>query len=380
MPKNRDTSQPLRFRGFSAPNFTPVPDELFDELLIELSGAELKALLYIIRRTFGFKKDSDNISLSQMLNGITTREGQVLDRGAGLSKPTLLQALRSLQEKGIIETERQRSAEKGDEPTLYRLKFAGETRGQKNIAPVVKEFDQGGDKETLPGPWLENLTTQNTVEQETVKQDIYNSNPRKANRENERYVNQSTALTTTTSKRPKAQVGERVHPRSSATQQRTLYNVEYDNELNLEAEKERSNHQNQRPGTNGGIVKISTMLTDTPKPRRGRPAYDEDRRFFTDVMELVANELNDQANLKSTVTQLYNIFKKWQEATGGERYAFLDLVDQARAITKEHSGQIKKTDGGKGMPAKNRAPYFFAVLRDVAGLRDEDRAGVQRAD
>ncbi len=380
MPKNRDTSQPLRFRGFSAPNFTPVPDELFDELLIELSGAELKALLYIIRRTFGFKKDSDNISLSQMLNGITTREGQMLDRGAGLSKPTLLQALRSLQEKGIIETERQRSAEKGDEPTLYRLKFAGETRGQKNIAPVVKEFDQGGDKETLPGPWLENLTTQNTVEQETVKQDIYNSNPRKANRENERYVNQGTALTTTTSKRPKAQVGERVHPRSSATQQRTLYNVEYDNELNLEAEKERSNHRNQRLGTNGGLVKISTMLTDTPKPRRGRPAYDEDRRFFTDVMELVANELNDQANLKSTVTQLYNIFKKWQEATGGERYAFLDLVDQARAITKEHSGQIKKTDGGKGMPAKNRAPYFFAVLRDVAGLRDEDRAGVQRAD
>ncbi len=380
MPKNRDTSQPLRFRGFSAPNFTPVPDELFDELLIELSGAELKALLYIIRRTFGFKKDSDNISLSQMLNGITTREGQVLDRGAGLSKPTLLQALRSLQEKGIIETERQRSAEKGDEPTLYRLKFAGETRGQKNIAPVVKEFDQGGDKETLPGPWLENLTTQNTAEQKTVKQDIYNSNPRKANRENEHYGNQSTAITTPTSKRPKAQVGERVHPRSSATQQRTLYNVEYDNELNLEAEKERSNHRNQRPGTNGGLVKISTMLTDTPKPRRGRPAYDEDRRFFTDVMELVANELNDQANLKSTVTQLYNIFKKWQEATGGERYAFLDLVDQARAITKEHSGQIKKTDGGKGMPAKNRAPYFFAVLRDVAGLRDEDRAGVQRAD
>ncbi len=380
MPKNRDTSQPLRFRGFSAPNFTPVPDELFDELLIELSGAELKALLYIIRRTFGFKKDSDNISLSQMLNGITTREGQVLDRGAGLSKPTLLQALRSLQEKGIIETERQRSAEKGDEPTLYRLKFAGETRGQKNIAPVVKEFDQGGDKETLPGPWLENLTTQNTVEQETVKQDVYNSNPRKANRENERYVNKSTALASGGSKRPKAQVGERVHPRSSATQQRTLYNVEYDNELNLEAEKERSNHRNQRPGTNGGLVKISTMLTDTPKPRRGRPAYDEDRRFFTDVMELVANELNDQANLKSTVTQLYNIFKKWQEATGGERYAFLDLVDQARAITKEHSGQIKKTDGGKGMPAKNRAPYFFAVLRDVAGLRDEDRAGVQRAD
>jgi hypothetical protein len=29
-----------------------VPDQLFDELLVELSGAELKVLLYIIRRTF----------------------------------------------------------------------------------------------------------------------------------------------------------------------------------------------------------------------------------------------------------------------------------------------------------------------------------------
>ena len=28
--------------GFRSPNYTPVPDELFDELLVELSGAELK--------------------------------------------------------------------------------------------------------------------------------------------------------------------------------------------------------------------------------------------------------------------------------------------------------------------------------------------------
>src|SRR3712207_1117548 len=113
----------IRFQGFSSPNYTIVPDELFDELLAELSGAELKALLYIIRRTFGFKKDADSISLSQMLHGITTQDGRVLDRGAGLSKPTLLQALRSLQEKNIITTERRRSAERGDEPNVYRLRF-----------------------------------------------------------------------------------------------------------------------------------------------------------------------------------------------------------------------------------------------------------------
>src|SRR5947209_18974009 len=85
------------FTGYASPNYTPVPDQLFDEHLCFLSGAELKVLLYIIRRTFGFKKDSDTISLSQMLGGIERRDGTVLDRGVGLSKKTLLQALRDLQ-------------------------------------------------------------------------------------------------------------------------------------------------------------------------------------------------------------------------------------------------------------------------------------------
>ncbi len=110
-----------RFRGYAGPNYTQVPDELFDEQLPDLSGAELKVLLYIMRRTFGFKRESDNISISQMLNGLRARNGRQLDRGVGLSKKTLLLAIRSLEEQDIIMTERRRSVEKGDEPTTYRL-------------------------------------------------------------------------------------------------------------------------------------------------------------------------------------------------------------------------------------------------------------------
>jgi hypothetical protein len=50
---NHDEHQ---FTGYASPNYTPVPDELFDEQLPDLSGAELKVLLYVIRRTFGFKR------------------------------------------------------------------------------------------------------------------------------------------------------------------------------------------------------------------------------------------------------------------------------------------------------------------------------------
>ena len=98
-----------RFRGYSKPNYTPVPDELFDDQLPDLSGAELKVLLYIIRRTFGFKKESDNISLNQLIHGITTKDDVVLDRGTGLSKKTLLEALKNLVEKNLIISERRRS-------------------------------------------------------------------------------------------------------------------------------------------------------------------------------------------------------------------------------------------------------------------------------
>jgi transcription initiation factor IIE alpha subunit len=96
----------------------------------------LKVLLYIIRRTFGFKKERDNISLSQLLHGITTAAGTVLDRGTGLSKKTLLDTIKNLVEKNLIISERRRSEEKGNEPTTYHLNMIGEKK-EGNTTPLV---------------------------------------------------------------------------------------------------------------------------------------------------------------------------------------------------------------------------------------------------
>jgi hypothetical protein len=159
------------FRGYSKPNYTPVPDELFDKQLPDLSGAELKVLLYIIRRTFGFKKESDNISLNQLLHGITTKEDIVLDRGTGLSKKTLLETIKNLIEKNLIISERRRSKEKGDEPTTYRLNILGEATENKNTPRGVKSTLGGGAKSTPP-PSDKNYTTQDTVIQETVNNTV----------------------------------------------------------------------------------------------------------------------------------------------------------------------------------------------------------------
>jgi phage replication O-like protein O len=94
------------FQGFQFPTTTPVPDEVFDVLMPQLSGAELKVLLYICRRTFGFKKESDSISLSQIATGITTRDGRVLDGGTGLCKRHVIWALKVLEKNHIIKVTR----------------------------------------------------------------------------------------------------------------------------------------------------------------------------------------------------------------------------------------------------------------------------------
>ena len=79
----KNTGNRVPFEGFSSPNYTQVPDEVFDVLAPDLSEAELRVLLYIVRRTFGFKKAADDISLKQLVDGIRTKDGVPLDRGAG---------------------------------------------------------------------------------------------------------------------------------------------------------------------------------------------------------------------------------------------------------------------------------------------------------
>jgi hypothetical protein len=117
------SAEPFHYAGFASPAVTGVPDELFDVLMPELTDAELRVLLYIVRRTFGFKRASDDISLRQMAEGITTRDGRVLDRGAGVSKATVARALRGLEAKGVIVARRNRSGARGNEPTTYALRF-----------------------------------------------------------------------------------------------------------------------------------------------------------------------------------------------------------------------------------------------------------------
>jgi hypothetical protein len=118
-----------RFRGFFKPNTTPTPDEIFDRFLTALTHGELKVLLYIVRRTYGFKKESDAISLKQICEGIRKRDGEQLDSGTGLERRSAIRVVKSLEAKGIIRVQRVRTEDGYNAINVYSLHFRGGEAG-----------------------------------------------------------------------------------------------------------------------------------------------------------------------------------------------------------------------------------------------------------
>ena len=171
------------YEGFSGPNGTIVPDDVFDLLAPRLKESELRVLLYIVRRTFGFGKSADAISLSQLTRGIKTRDGRILDYGTGMSKKAVIAGVKGLVSKGIITVERRRT-EKGDTDTnIYKLRF-------RNDRPPVTEGDPPGGPSTLPPDTSGNYpgcpaspppgtpsNTQDSVVQDSALQDSENNTP-----------------------------------------------------------------------------------------------------------------------------------------------------------------------------------------------------------
>lgn len=164
-----DESPRYVFRGFEGPSYTPVPDIVFDELAPELTEAELRVLLYIVRRTFGFKRQADAISLSQLVSGITTRDGRVLDRGTGMSRPGVTKGIKGLAEKKIIIVEKGTDERGENQVNVYRLRFRDEVGNEvtpptkPRYLPVGNEVALGVGNEVYP---------QETDVQQTVNKNV----------------------------------------------------------------------------------------------------------------------------------------------------------------------------------------------------------------
>jgi len=124
---------------------TATPDWLFDEVAPDLAKAPLKVLLYIVRRTSGFRKSADAISLNQFQHGIVTRDGRQLDKGCGVTNRTaLLGALDDLEARGIIAHQDAIHADGGNATTIYYLLGPGQGGGAVSAPPPVRQDARGG--------------------------------------------------------------------------------------------------------------------------------------------------------------------------------------------------------------------------------------------
>lgn len=143
-----------KFLGFSEPNYTQIPNIIIDKIMPFLTGNEFKVLTYIARRTLGFHKVQDSISLSQLVSGIK-RNGRVVNYGTRLSKATVARCLNSLEKKGYIVRVRRSNEARGDLPTGYSLRFRreklpvsqNETPSTDEQSDTVSQNETGGVSE-----------------------------------------------------------------------------------------------------------------------------------------------------------------------------------------------------------------------------------------
>lgn len=86
------------------PNSYQKPNLYTDKLMRFLTGDEWKTLDYALRRTFGFQREMDRISVSQFMNGNGRLDGEgvPVEFGTGLSREAQIRALNELMRFGIL--------------------------------------------------------------------------------------------------------------------------------------------------------------------------------------------------------------------------------------------------------------------------------------
>jgi hypothetical protein len=357
MSSGTEDKQSFHYQGFSSPNGTIVPDDVFDLLLPHLSDIELRVLLYIIRRTFGFKKEHDDISLKQIVEGIRTQDGRTLDRGAGVSKPSAIKAVRGLSEKGIITAQRNSSPARGDEPTTYALRF--------REGPVLTALTRGG-KRDLPGR-VNAIDPQQTGIQQTVRQQTDPSS---------NYLE-----------------GDTTHKRdekSHSSKKREVRKFEGSEGEDATEQEEDGRDQGDYgpitpsrdgPSSVGQILKARKLAPRSPKmgpgaaeqgrsgPRRqARRMRPESTPYIEALITQFSSEFHDEHALDSNLGQAARLY----QASGLADEQFVARLYEARSITKDRGNITKPAKGQAGeLGLRNRGAYYFKVLRDLLGMKEE---------
>lgn len=356
----KHTATQYEFPGFTKLLGTIVPDIAFDELMPMLTPAEWKVVCYIMRRTWGWKKESDNISLSQICTGITRRDGEVLDSGTGLSKQTAITAIKGLINKGVILAIRNATPTEGNLPTTYALRFqdqqatkpanhqtsmregkqASEPANQERTLLAKQKNTPLSKNKTSPGQSLGQalvkvLDTQTTALQQTALQTSIRSIRSKSVKKSRKALESSERRGTVKSLSQLLKSGE-VGPAS-------LYPL--------------------RPSRHGPKrARRPVEGTNTPQPDQtptsppiSSPRASQDQRAtarIADFVREVSQEFGDM-RIEANISQIGGLYERSRRDEAG----FLDWMYVVRAELRERRGAIN-----------NPMAYFYSTLRNKLKL------------
>jgi hypothetical protein len=144
------SSPPPTFQGFDAPrqNWFRMPNEWIDMCAEINSLAEIKVVQYIMRHTWGHQEYGikKRISLDEFMNGRLRKDGGRIDKGTGLSKPSVIAGIRSAVERGFL-VEEVDNSDKARVKKFYSLRMHPQTH---------EEVESDVDEEPEPDQYPQN--------------------------------------------------------------------------------------------------------------------------------------------------------------------------------------------------------------------------------
>ncbi len=272
--------------------------------------AELKVVEYVLKHTWGYQEFgiAKKITTDEFMYGRKRKDGTRMDQGTGLSLHSVIDGLKMAVRDGLL-VEEIDARDRARVKKLYALKMRIEPQ-ESEAGEEVEESPAGLQSLQIGMQSLQSRSagTADRSEKDTIerslKKDSYLSKFRKG---------------------------------------RTFAKTMQNSPAQRESRQVDSRLPNQQELTRSGQFssKIAHVLDGLSK-----------------------HDLHDPTHIRSNITRALNL---WRHSKLDQE-EFLTLIREARRITLERSGSIrKKAEDYMGL--KNRAPYFFQVLQDLIRQR-----------
>ena len=142
------TNKPPPFRGFERPrqNYFKMPNNWTDITAEMSSLAEIKVVEYVLKNTWGYQEFgiAKRISLKEFMHGRRRKDGTHIDKGTGLSKPSVIAGIRAAIDHGLL-LEEVDDSDLGRMKKYYRLRMIDD--GSDSAADGSFDYDSATEEE-----------------------------------------------------------------------------------------------------------------------------------------------------------------------------------------------------------------------------------------